>query len=257
LALGAQDLKEANEIIEDDGSHRIYEKPDRPWIGEQTWDNVLFAHWPVPKQLLKPMIPEGLVIDTFDGDAFIGFIPFQISQMHLRNLPSIPGMDAFPEANVRTYVIRNGRPGVYFLSLDVGHQLAARLARRFFHLAYYFAQIDVRAEESRVHYQLQRMHPGQPMSVDCTYGPTSEVFQSKLGSIESWLTDRYCLYTSYQGELYRGEIDHAPWPLQTAEAEFQTNGVFSLYGFPVPNVAPHLHFAKHQHTHIWTLEKEL
>ena len=144
-------------------TYRPYPAPTSRWIMRQSWHDLCFMHWPVPAEALRPHIPAGLEIDTFEGQAWIAVVPFRMSDVVPRGLFAVPGLSAFPELNVRTYVIRDGRPGVWFFSLDAGNRLAVAIARQWFMLPYFYARMSLAASLSDgIHYISQRIHPNAP-----------------------------------------------------------------------------------------------
>jgi uncharacterized protein YqjF (DUF2071 family) len=223
------------------------------------WHDLLFCHWPIPPAVLRPFIPPALEIDTFDGQAWIGVVPFHMTGVRPRFVPALPGLSAFAEINVRTYVTTGGKPGVWFLSLDAAHRLAVWGARLTFHLPYYYARISVRENQGRFSYESCRCHRGGgEAQFAAVYGPTGEPYQSSRGSIDHWLTERYCLYAEdRQGRVFRGEIHHNHWPLQPAAAEIQSNTMIAPLGIELPNTAPLLHFARRVDAVAWVLEDVL
>lgn len=216
------------------------------------WQDLLFAHWRVPADALRSRIPEPLALDTFQGEAWLAVVPFRMSGVRPRGLPSIPPFSRFPELNVRTYVEHEGRKGVWFFSLDAADRLAVRVARRAFHLPYFDARMELQTEASTgeadwVRYRSSRTHRGAPSAeFHARYRPTSEVFESTTGSLEEFLTERYSLFAADAGgRVFRGDVDHAPWPLQRAECEIKTCDMTRLCGFELPlGTAPHLLFAR-------------
>lgn len=218
-----------------------------PWIMRQTWSRLLFAHWPVDPAALRPLIPASLKIDTFEGQAWVGVVPFYMSSVRFRYMPGIPTTTEFCELNVRTYVTpKNGRPGVWFFSLDASSSLAVMGARQAFHLPYYNARMSLRQDGSRTHYFSQRTHKGaHDASFRGKYWPTSPVYQSQSGTLEHWLTERYCLYAADRlGRIYRGDIAHQPWPLQQAAADITYNSMADAAGILLPDEQPLLHYAE-------------
>lgn len=235
-------------------AHRTWPVPTGPWVMTQTWHELLFAHWPIPAETLRSMLPNGLTLDTYDGQAWLGIVPFRMSHVHPRGVPSLPWISAFPELNVRTYVVAEDRPGVYFFSLDAANPVAVEIARRFFYLPYLNAQMRCRRSGDTVAYSSRRTdHRAAVAELIGTYRPTGPVFLSRSGSLEYWLTERYCLYTTHRGTLYRGEIQHAPWPLQPAEAEFTSNTMAHSHGIELPHIAPLLHYSHLQEVVVWPL----
>jgi uncharacterized protein YqjF (DUF2071 family) len=223
----------------------------------QRWHDLLFAHWPVPPQALRPLVPASLPLDSFDGNAWIGVVPFRMSGVRPRLVPPLPGLSTFPELNVRTYVTRDGKPGVYFFSLDTTSRLTIVGARAVFHLPYYRAEMSVRGEGEDVVYASRRVHAGPPAAeLRGRYGPRGSVRIAEPGSLEDWLTGRYCLYSiDPRGGAHRCEIDHAPWPLQAAEATLDVNTMTAGLGLALPDVAPLLHFSRRLEVVVWPLQR--
>jgi len=236
--------------------NRPWPLPNKPWIMHQTWNDLLFAHWPIATQELQAIVPASLTIDKFEGQAWIGVVPFWMSGVRPRFIPSIPYLSKFPEINLRTYVTLQGKPGVYFFSLDADQQIAVEAARLSFHLPYFRAKIQYTVSENHiVNYHStrhdSRANPGQ---FAATYRPISDVSFSEPGSLEHWLTERYCLYSVDSKEtVYRGEIDHGPWPLQLAEADIRMNTLASSFGLQLPSCKPLLHFSKKLNVRAWMI----
>lgn len=202
---------------------------------------------------MRLIVPEPLTIDTFDGQSWAGVIPFHMSDIRGRGLPPLPGLSRFPELNVRTYVTYGGKPGVYFFSLDAGNLPAVWAARRFYHLPYFHAAMSSKEAGGNIRYLSRRVRAAAEFRGK--YRAIAEVRLREKGSIERWLTERYCLYTTHCGQVYRGEIHHAPWPLQDAEAEFEINTVALAAGISLPATAPLLHFARRLEVLIWPLRR--
>lgn len=221
---------------------------------EQEWHDLLFAHWPVPPEVVRPHIPPGLTLETFDGAAWVGVVPFHMRGIRLRGGLPLVGAHAFAELNVRTYVRHGEHAGVWFFSLDAASRLAVWGARLFFHLPYFYADIQTGWENGRVFYRsVRRDQRGHAARLVARYWPTGAPFQAQPGTIEHALTERYCLFAvDRRGRLYRGDIEHRPWPLQPAEAEIEENLMFPP-AFPRPQGAPLLHFARFLHVRIWPL----
>jgi hypothetical protein len=221
----------------------------------QRWHDLLFAHWPLPPARLQPAIPPGLALDTYDGDAWLGVIPFHMTGIRLRGLPPLPGLSAFPELNVRTYVTAAGKPGVLFFSLDAASRLAVEVARRWYHLPYFHAAIAVSPDGDGVRYRSRRRDRRRaPAELRGRYRPTGPVAPAVPGSLEHFLTERYCLYTpGPRGAIMRGEIHHAPWPLQPAEAALERNTMTAGLGVALPGGPTHLRFARRLEVALWPL----
>jgi uncharacterized protein YqjF (DUF2071 family) len=232
--------------------HRPWALPSGPWIMQQTWHDLLFAHWPIAPEAMRPLVPPQLALDRFDGRCWIAVAPFHMSGVRARWLP-LPGLSAFPELNVRTYVTYGGKAGVYFFSLDAASRAAVWAARQTYRLPYFFAHIDREERDGWFHYHSSRER--NPAEFHAQYRPTTAVQLRAPGTLDHWLTERYCLYTVAHGTVYRAEIHHQPWPLEDAAAEFRTNSMASAAGISLPATPPLLHFSKKLEVLIWPLKK--
>jgi uncharacterized protein YqjF (DUF2071 family) len=234
-------------------AHRPWALPAGPWVLAQSWHDLLFAHWPVDAAFLRPLIPPQLQIDTLEEQAWLAVVPFRMTGVRLRGMPAVPWLSAFPELNVRTYVTYGEKPGVWFFSLDAGNSLAVAIARAWFHLPYFRARMNSEDRAGWIDYQSERTHRGAPVGLlKCRYRASGEVFSTRRGTLEHFLTERYCLYTAdSQGRIIRGEIHHLPWPLQLADAEFAGNTMTEAAGLVLPARKPLLHFAKRQDVVVW------
>ncbi len=222
------------------------------WAIEFSWHDLLFLHWPLPPTALRRLVPESLEVDAYDGQAWVGVIPFLMSGIHLRRLPPLPGTSAFPEVNVRTYVRFRGQPGVYFFSLDAASFLAVRMARAWYHLPYFHARMSVENQGDAVRYSSRRCDHPRPAEFRALYRPTSEVRGSQPGSLEYFLTERYCLFTTDRSQnVIRAEIHHQPWPLQCAEVELEQETLARAADITLPGIRPLAHFSRRLDVHVW------
>lgn len=222
----------------------------------QRWYDLLFAHGRVDPSALRPLVPAGLELDLFDGQAYVGVVPFRMSGIALRGLPAVPGTDAFPELNVRAYVTKNGKPGVWFFSLDAANALAVWMARHWYHLPYYRAEMTCASEGDGIRFSSRRTHGGAPAATfEARYEPIEPPRAARAGTLEHFLTERYCLYTARgDGRLLRGEILHTPWPIQAARAQISTQTVSAAAGIS-PLDLELFHFARFLDVWIWSLEE--
>jgi uncharacterized protein YqjF (DUF2071 family) len=230
-------------------AHRPWPVPEeRPWVMGQTWDNLLFAHWRVSADAVRELVPPGLEVDEHDGSAWLGVTPFVVTGLRGRGMLPLPLVSSFRELNVRTYVTRDGKPGIWFFSLDASSQVAVAAARRLYRLPYFHADIICRRRASQIVYDCAR-DDGKAFSG--SYEPTGPVFQAEPGSPEEFLAERYCLYAEHRGQLCRADIHHRPWPLQRAEAAIELNTMppapLWLQGEPL------LHYSARQDVVIWPL----
>ncbi|PYY13549.1 MAG: hypothetical protein DMG61_12975 [Acidobacteria bacterium] len=211
----------------------------------QRWHDLLFAHWALPVDQVRPLVPRELEIDTFDGKAWVGVIPFWMSHVRFRGLPPIPTASTFPELNVRTYVRaprEPDKPGVYFFSLDAASLLAVISARAGAGLPYYWADMRAKVSNDDVEY-LSTRRGEPPAQLIARYRAMGGVSPNK-SDLERFVTERYCLYTVRAGKVQRIEIHHLPWPLQPAEAEFEVNTMAEAQGLKLPPEKPVMQFAK-------------
>ena len=233
----------------------------------QRWHDLLFAHWALEPEQVRPLVPPELELDLFDGRAWVGIIPFWMSDVHVRGLPPLPGSGTFPETNLRTYVrlpleqkgqskehsgLSSGRaasdeiskPGVYFFSLDAASLQAVLAARLGFGLPYFWSRMSVKAtNRDHIEYSSVRRQRPRPAEVKVNYAPDGAVIERK-SELEVFLTERYCLYVVRRGVVHRAQIHHLPWPLQPAEAEFGKNMLAAAHGLKLSEPPQTLHFTK-------------
>ena len=234
-------------------THRPYPPPQEPWIGHMRWCDLAFLHWAVDPDLMRPLLPAGLELDTFDGMAWIGVVPFRMEDVRLRFSPNIPGISAFPELNVRTYARVGQRTGVWFFSFDAASAVAVRGARLLFNLPYYDAEMRVEASGEAIAYQSRRIHADAPNAeFAARYAPAGEIYEAKPGSLEYFLVERYCLFlVNENGELGYLDVHHHPWPLQPATVRIATNTMAAAAGIPLPPQPPLAHFARDLEVVAW------
>ena len=216
------------------------------------WHDLLFLHWPIRPEVIRPLIPKGLELETFDGSAWIGVVPFRMTGVRRRYLPAVVALE-FPELNVRTYVWTPGRSGVWFFSLDAASRVAVKAARSLYRLPYFDARIKVQSEGETVHYQSKRIDKtGAGAEFDASYRPIGSAYRSAPETLDRWLTDRYCLYTlDRAGRLAYADIHHEPWPLQGAEVELRVNTMTDPLEIKLPSTPPLAHFARYLEVVAW------
>ena len=237
-------------------------------------------HWPIQAELLRFLIPKDLEIDTFEGSAWIGIVPFTMWGIRASFLPSVPGARAFHELNVRTYVHYQGVPGVWFFSLDAANSLAVWGARRFYSLPYFNAQMNLKQNGNTIEYDAVRVdkltydefflaeRAGFPadserrvfdksgaVELKMVWNSGESLPRSKPDSLAFFLTERYCLYALRHGQICRARIFHEPWPLRKATiGSYQSTMIESL-GLPALTGQPLLHYADSIAVNIWPLKK--
>jgi uncharacterized protein YqjF (DUF2071 family) len=217
------------------------------------WVDLLFAHWPVDVGAIRSAVPPALEIDTFDGQAYLGIVPFRMEDVGPRGLPAPPVAGAFLELNVRTYVRHGGLPGVWFLSLEAGSRIAVEGARAAFHLPYFHAAMSLERRDGVIGFTSERTdRRAPPATFTARYRPTGPVELAAPGSLEAWLTDRSRLFArSPRGDVERTEIRHASWPLQPAEAHLDAHGLAKAHGIVLPDAPPHLRYSGRLDVRAW------
>ena len=236
-------------------AHRPWPLPPRPWVMAQRWRDLLFAHWPVDPERIRPRIPESLTLDCHSGMAWVSLTPFRLEGLRLRGLPGLPWVSSFPELNFRTYVTRARKPGVFFLSLDAASVVAVMGARAAFHLPYFLATMRITtARDGAIDYRAHRSGSERPAEFQALYRPVPQMspLPAEPGTLDHWLTERYCLYAvDRAGGLYRTEIHHAPWALQPVEAKILWNTVSTAGGIELPPTPALTAYARSLDVRIW------
>jgi uncharacterized protein YqjF (DUF2071 family) len=240
-------LRQASVV--DDAGHRPWPIPESPWVYAQTWEELAFLHWRVDADAVRALLPHGLELDMHDGAAWLGVTPFRVTGFRLRGVPPLPLLSTFPQLTVRTYVTRDGKPGIWFFSLDVGSQLAAEAAKRLYRLPYRHARMSVDRRGGFVHYDSSR--PGTVFSA--RFRGSGDILHAQPGSTEEFLTERYCVYAADDERLYRAELHHPPWSLQAGEAAVELN-TMAPAGVVLPHDQPLVRFAARQDVVMWGLE---
>jgi uncharacterized protein YqjF (DUF2071 family) len=242
-------VSDFNHGILNETAHRPWPMPSGPWLMSQTWNDLLFAHWRVAKDRLRELVPARFELDLFDGEAWVGVVPFTMTNVAPRFVPALPWISAFPELNVRTYVRVDDKPGVFFFSLDAGNAVAVGAARTLLNLPYFTADMKV-AVDGAIDYSSRRQSGAAEFRA--RYRPHGNPRTPAPASLEYFLTERYCLYAvDHLGHAYRLDIHHPVWPLETAEAEIHVNTMADAAGLRLPALPPLLHFAKRQDMVCW------
>ena len=206
---------------------------------EMGWRHLLFESWPVDPAVVNDSLPDELDPDVFDGSAWLSVVPYTNIAIRPRGVPEPLGI-RLPELNLRTYVTHDGAPGVYFFSLDAEGALSVLGARAFQHLPYYYARISLEVSDGAVRFSSRRRHPGaRPARYKGTYRSDGESMRAADDPLAAFLLERYRFYTRAQdGSLRYADIDHEPWTLYPAEADVETNTLFSANGFTRPDGDP-------------------
>ncbi|GGF85661.1 hypothetical protein GCM10010912_33700 [Paenibacillus albidus] len=239
-------------------NHRPFPLPQGPWVMKQVWKDLLFAHWPVNEVELLPYLPPGLELEQWEGTPWISMSPFVMDLLKLRGLPPPPGVHRFLELNIRTYVVRDGKPGIFLLNLDASSLLAVAAARLLAHLPYRHATMSYHCAGGDIRYSSKRINPnGDEAVFQGIYRAVQPLcFHAMPGTLLHWLTERYCLYASDRaGRLYIGEIHHLPWPLQEAELHIEHNTSMKALGLTPEGEPSLLTFTKRLEVLLWPIKK--
>lgn len=233
-------------------AHRPWPRPSFPWVMGQSWLDLLFLHWPVPAEALRPHVPASLELQERDGAAWVGITPFELVGFRLVVLPPVPKVSTFPELNVRTYVTYGGKPGIWFLSLDAGSRLAVAAARRVYKLPYFHAGMAAERAGQAFSFRSERVDPrGHAAAFSALYEPDGDQVKAPAGSLEAFLVERYCLYSIAEGgEVLRADIHHPPWRICPAAVDIAEN-TMPPPGLELPDEQPLAHYAARQDVLIW------
>ncbi|HUX27272.1 MAG TPA: DUF2071 domain-containing protein [Terracidiphilus sp.] len=242
-------------------SQRPRPLPSGRWALTQRWNDLLLAHWRVPASCVAALLPQGLLVDTFQGSAWLGVVPFWVDQLKFRGVPSVLGIRSFPELNLRTYVRdqQTGSPGLYSFSVDAGSLLAVAAMRLIFNLPYRWAEMrfSQRAEREFAFYSRRRLS-GSPVMFKARYrglGPTRRLAEMRSGSLEYFLTERHCLFIrNGAGQMVRTNIHMVSSPMEDAEAEIDHNDLASAIGIHLPPQDPVFYYSRRLAVYVWPTE---
>jgi hypothetical protein len=235
-----------------ESGHRPFPMRTDPWLLGQTWNDLLFAHWPVEAAPLRALVPRELELDLFDGSAWVGVTPFVVTGHRVVGTPPMPPVSSFNEVNVRTYVRHRGVPGIWFFSLDADSRAAVAGARRAYRLPYFRMRAEVERSGGVVRWQSRRADRGPAAALEVRYGPPGAPVPAPDGSLDAWLAERYCLFVRAGERVMRGDIHHPPWPLHETHAEFARNEMGAELGLSLGG-EPVLHQCPRQDTLLWAL----
>ena len=250
--------------------HRPWLPPDAQWLISQSWNDVLFAHFAMEPSTLRPLVPEALTLELYDGAAWLTISPFCTSHLRPSGVPPLPMLSFFPQVNVRTCVRRDDKPGIFNFSVDAANLSAVWFARVFFRMQYWHATIQMsgatmparRARESgkdTIRFRGRRMHGpaalSGPATFEIAYYPEGLAERARPGSLDEFLTERYCVYSYNRGKLYRTELHHQPWPLQRVGVELQTNTLTEPLGLTLPLKPDLCHFSRCNKLLTWAPER--
>lgn len=225
--------------------------PDRlPWMMKQTWGDILFLHYPVKKEMIEILLPPKLQLDTFEGQAWITIVPYVIKSIGVRGLPFIPLGRGIPGINVRTYVKMGEKPGIYFLKLAIPQKFAAKMAKYLFHLPYIPMELSFKKTEKMFQFESKT----NPFPFTCQYRVLPISSLTKKGTLEEWLLERYCFYTTNtKGKVFRCDIIHEPWSIHNVELENMKNDLLSTFHIQSESTQPLVQYSKDANVRLWPI----
>ncbi len=225
-------------------------RPPGTPVMHQRWEDLLFLHWAMDPLLLRPLIPEALEIETFDGKAWVGITPFHLENVRGANLPALPGLSSFHELNVRTYVTHRNIPGIWFFSLDASKLVPVAAARVFFMLPYYKARIRMVQRRESFYFDLKRN--GSPQAeFRANWKVGEQLRDPDQDSLAFFLVERYYAFAVENGTVYHIRIYHHPWMLSDATVQMESSTMLRALGLPEPDAPPLVHFSRFQEVEIW------
>jgi uncharacterized protein YqjF (DUF2071 family) len=231
-------------------------RPDDRPAGFQRWRTLAFLHWEVPVAAVAALLPAGLEVDTFDGRAYAGVVPFTMRDVSPWWSPSVPGVSNFHELNVRTYVVADGEPGVWFFSLDAASSIAVVAARTGWHLPYHRASMQLDEQGGEIRYASRRLWPGPtPAELTLRYRIGDALGEAVPGTFEHFLAERYLLFARRGTEIHRGQVHHRPYPLHRAEVLELRESMVVANGLPAPSGPPHALFSPGVDVDVFALRR--
>jgi uncharacterized protein len=242
-------------------SHRPRPLPSGRWALTQRWNDLLFAHWPIPIAKMATLLPDWLEVDAFHGSAWLGVVPFWLDRIKIRGVPPLLGIRSFPDLNLRTYVRDQftRTPGIYCFSLDASNLLAVLAARTFYHLPYYWSNMQLEQRSDREFaFCSQRRFSRRQVVFNARYrglGPSRKLAENRSGTFEHFITERTCLFSSDRtGRPVRANLHYVPSPLEDAEAEIERNDLAASIGLTLPDTDPVLHYSRRLAVYVWPRE---
>jgi len=242
-------------------SHKPRPLPAGRWAMAQRWNDLLFAHWPIPAAMIEKLLPEWLEADSFQGSAWLGAVPFWLDRIKLRGVPNLPGLRHFPDLNLRTYVRDRvtRTPGMYFFSVDSSNLIAVAMAHAVYRLPYRLAEMHMEPRSEREFAFFSRRRFARPEVIfKARYrglGPTYKTAEMPPGTLEYFFSERNCVFsTNRAGQPIRANLHHVSWPLEDAEAEIERNDLADAVGIELPKMPPVLHYSRRLAVYVWPAE---
>jgi hypothetical protein len=244
--------------------HRPWLPPNSQWLISQSWNDLLFAHFAIDPPTLRRLVPDALTLDLYDGVAWLTVSPCCTSHLRPSGIPPLPGFSFFPQVNLRTYVTLQGKPGVLYFSVDAANLSVVWFARTFFRMQFWHAAIQISgatiqarpSQDQSIYFRSSRLNSRatQPSKLDVVYAPEGNPWRARRGSLDEFLTERYCVYSWNRRTYYRTEVHHQPWPLQRASVEIRANSIANSLGLALPAKPDLCHFSRSLKMLAWAPE---
>jgi uncharacterized protein len=232
-------------------SDRRPPEPVRRPVMFQTWSRVTFLHWAYPASTIRALVPAALEIDLFEGRAWVTLTPFWLRDLRAPGIPALPWISSSPETNVRTYVRGpDGRPGIWFFSLDFARLPAVGFARAVYRLPYMWSRMGLHTTRKSMRYRGRRRWGGPPSRYDIEVEPVRPLAEPDVSPLDNFLTARWILFTFLGRALAAASVEHPPWPLWSVRVRHMQENLLAAAGIPAPEDAPHAHFSPGVRTRI-------
>lgn len=227
-----------------------------PWVGQQEWHDILFMHWPVPYEILKPYVPAPFKLETYNGQAWVTVILFQAKNSRLRGMPTSMSYPPFLQMNTRTYIQFDGEPGIYFFSVDVNRLLTVAVAKRILKLPYKLAEMEMAKNNDHILFKSKRIKSSHSSTgIVANYQPSAERIANQQGTLPYWLTERYCFWMIKGSKIIKGPLSHSPWELYDVTFDLNMTAIIPFIPAKYSQVNPSVHYAKSIHAYLHPFEQ--
>ena len=227
-------------------SHRQFNYPEHPWKYYQEWNNTIFLNWEVTSELIRPYLPIGLVLDEINGKTWVSLVAFNMNNIGIRSLPKVPHISDFHEINIRVYVIFNGKPGVYFLSMEGSKRASCKVLKSLSKFPYRYSKMN----RSEFVFQSQNIIFNDRLKIDYEL-ENNPVFKDKT---DVWLTERYAVFQDYKNQLIEYDVHHLEWPIQKIRIK-SLDLNYPRFSFLINNQPDKLHYSKGVQVLTWDKKK--
>lgn len=227
-----------------------------PWVGQQEWRDILFMHWPVPYEILKPYVPAPFKLETYNRQAWVSVILLQAKNSRLRGMPTMMSYPSFLQMNVRTYINFDGEPGIYFFSVDANHKLTVTTAKGLLKLPYELAEMEMKRDKDHIMFKSKRKKVNQIVpSITANYRPSLQRIAHQRGTLSHWLTERYCFWLINGKRVMKGPLSHLPWELYDVTLDLNMTDMIPFLSDRYKQENPLVHYAKSVNAYLYPFEQ--